>query len=247
MASPSRQLGNLGALQRMVAGYYSDKIARHGPTPLGVDWSCQPTQEMRFVQLLKVCDFVQPFSLNDIGCGYGALLHYLKKRHRRASIDYLGVDLSAAMITQAKRLFGKQPLTAFEAACHGTRVAHYSVASGIFNVKLDQTHDVWEQFIADTLQQMNSTSLRGFAVNFLAPTRRTPARPELYYAAPQQWRTYCEQALGARVELVCDYGMREYTLLVRAVQTGNRITGRSGTADSAHAASAQAGTPPRSG
>ena len=80
----------------------------------------------------------QPFSLNDIGCGYGALLSYLKKRHRRASIDYLGVDLSAAMITHAKRLFGDRPLTTFEAACHGTRVADYSVASGIFNVKLDQ-------------------------------------------------------------------------------------------------------------
>lgn len=248
MTASAAALGSdLSALQRMVAQYYTDKVTRHGPTPRGVDWSCQPTQDMRFVQLLKLCDFSQPFRLNDIGCGYGALLSYLKKRHRRANVDYLGVDLSAAMITHAQRLFGKRPLTSFEAACRATRVAHYSVASGIFNVKLDQTHDVWEQFIADTLQQMNSTSLRGFAVNFLTPPQHANPTPELYYAAPQQWRTYCEQALGARVELVCDYGMREYTLLVRAVQTGNRITGRSGTADSAHAASAQAGTPPRSG
>lgn len=216
MDSPIAVNSELSALHRMVAGYYSDKIARHGPTPLGVDWSCVPTQEMRFVQLLKVCDFVQPFSLNDIGCGYGALLHYLKKRHRRASIDYLGVDLSAAMITQAKRLFGKQPLTAFEAACHGTRLADYSVASGIFNVKLDQPLLAWEQFIAEALTQMNRTSLRGFAVNFLAPTSaHTRTVPELYYAAPNQWRTHCEQTFGARVEVLADYGMREYTLLVR--------------------------------
>jgi hypothetical protein len=28
---------------------------------------------MRFVQLLKLRDFMSPFSLNDLGCGYGAL------------------------------------------------------------------------------------------------------------------------------------------------------------------------------
>lgn len=218
MASPIAVNSDLGALQRMVAGYYSDKVARHGPTPRGVDWSCLPTQEMRFVQLLKVCDFSQPLTLNDIGCGYGALISYMKKRHRRASIDYLGVDLSAAMIAHARRLFGDRPLTAFEAACHGTRVADYSVASGIFNVKLDQPLHAWEQFVADALQQMNRTSLRGFAVNFLTPPpTHTRAIPELYYAAPNQWRTHCEQTLGARVEVLSDYGMREYTLLVRPI------------------------------
>ena len=237
---------DLSALQRMVEQYYTDKVTRHGPTPRGVDWSCQPTQDMRFVQLLKLCDFSQPLRLNDIGCGYGALLGYLKRRHRRANVDYLGVDLSAAMIAHAQRLFGERPLTSFEAASRATRVAHYSVASGIFNVKLDQPHEVWEQFIADTLQQMSNTSLRGFAVNFLAPPQHAGPVAELYYAEPQQWRAYCEQALGARVELVCGYGMREYTLLARAVKTGSQITGHSGRADSERGANGQAGTPPPS-
>ena len=66
MISPTAVSSDLGALHRMVAGYYTDKVTRHGPTPLGVDWSCLPTQEMRFVQLLKLCDFSQPLSLNDI-------------------------------------------------------------------------------------------------------------------------------------------------------------------------------------
>ncbi|MDP2369618.1 class I SAM-dependent methyltransferase [Rhodoferax sp.] len=215
MVSPIAVNSDLGALHRMVAGYYTDKVTRHGPTPAGVDWSCLPTQEMRFVQLLKLCDFSQPLSLNDIGCGYGALLSYLKKRHRHASIDYLGVDLSAAMITHAKRLFGDRPLTAFEAAPHGTRVADYSVASGIFNVKLDQPLATWEQLVADTLRRMSRSSVRGFAVNFLTPPpAQSRTIPELYYAPSQQWRTHCEQVLGARVEVLPDYGMREYTLLV---------------------------------
>lgn len=203
------------ALHRMVAGYYTERVALHGATPLGVDWSCLPTQEMRFVQLLKLCDFSRAFSINDIGCGYGALLQYLKKRHRRATVDYLGVDLSAAMIAHAERRFHDRALTVFQVASHATRAAHYSVASGIFNVKLDQPLRTWERFIADALQRMSESSLRGFAVNFLAPAPiEGRAIPELYYAAPNRWRRHCEQTLGARVEVLADYGMREYTLLV---------------------------------
>ncbi|MGN8544218.1 class I SAM-dependent methyltransferase [Bradyrhizobium sp. 13971] len=78
------------------------QIRRH---PARVDWSCQATQDLRFVQLLKLCDFSAPFSLNDIGCGYGALCAYLARRHPQAEIDYLGIDLSRAMISRARRRF----------------------------------------------------------------------------------------------------------------------------------------------
>ena len=53
-----------------VEAYYSARVAKHGATPLGVDWSCWASQNLRFVQLLKLCDFSGPFVLNDIGCGF---------------------------------------------------------------------------------------------------------------------------------------------------------------------------------
>jgi SAM-dependent methyltransferase len=199
-----------------VEQYYTHKIMTHGATPLGVDWSCVPTQEMRFVQLLKLCDFASPVTLNDIGCGYGALLAFLAKRYRRKTIDYLGVDLSVAMIKQARQLWSQRALTAFAIAGARPRVADYSLASGTFNVKLTQPVEVWEQFVATTLTDMHTTSLRGFAVNFLAPLPVDMAQiPELYRVSPSVWSAYCEQTFGAKVEVVEGYGMREYTLLVR--------------------------------
>ncbi|MGZ5195649.1 MAG: class I SAM-dependent methyltransferase, partial [Ramlibacter sp.] len=84
--------------------YYTAKIARHGATPLGVDWESVPTQELRFVQLLKICDFASLVSLNDIGCGYGALLSLLDQR-APGKVDYLGLDLSPLMIAEARRLW----------------------------------------------------------------------------------------------------------------------------------------------
>ena len=66
---------------------------------------------MRFVQLLKLCDFKLAFSLNDIGCGYGALIAYLDRRHPNCVSDYVGIDVSAMIIRLARRLRG---LTAAE-------------------------------------------------------------------------------------------------------------------------------------
>jgi SAM-dependent methyltransferase len=211
-------------LHRTIEGYYSNKVLKYGPTPLGVDWSCIPTQEMRFVQLLKLCDFSQPVSINDLGCGYGALIAHIEKRHRDKVINYVGVDLSSAMIAHAKGLWRSRPRTTFVQGSAAPHSATYSVASGVFNVKLTQPQAIWEQFIASTLKQMSDTSDLGFAVNLLMPPPSCqPAVPELYYADPDIWRTHCERDLGADVEVLTGYGMREYTLLVRfPVANGRR-------------------------
>lgn len=207
---------HLAGLYSDIDQYYTQKVRNHGATPLGVDWPCLPTQELRFVQLLRLCDFEAPFSLNDIGCGYGAMLAFLAKRHRRKKINYLGVDLSLAMITEARQLWHKRRDTEFLVANASPRVADYSVASGIFNVKLNQPEALWAQFIEKTLAAMHSTSRRGFAVNFLAPLAEgAAAKPELYRVPSALWGKYCEQEFGATVEVLGSYGMREYTLLVR--------------------------------
>jgi len=205
----------LDALYSGIERYYTAKVAAHGATPLGVDWDSTPTQELRFVQLLRVCDFAEPLSLNDIGCGWGALLGFLDRRgHTNA--DYLGVDLSARMIAEAKRLWAGRARSAFATGHTPGRTADYSVASGIFNVKFSQPLDLWERFVQTTLDALHASSRRGFAVNFLAPLDAGVAgAPELYRPAPQIWQGYCERGLGANVEVLADYGMREYTLLVR--------------------------------
>lgn len=198
-----------------VAHYYAGKIAKHGPTPFGVDWSCTPTLELRFVQLLKVCSFDSGFSINDLGCGYGALHGFMRRRWPRAAVDYLGIDMVPAMVDAARRLQrGTGAKFAIGSTC--TRQADYSVASGIFNVKLDQSTEVWTRLVQAVLADMCASSRRGFAVNFLAPAEPgADAVPELFRASPDAWRDYCEKNLGVRVELLREYGMREFTLLAR--------------------------------
>ncbi len=204
------------AIRAGIAAYYTAKVTTFGATPLGVDWTCVPTQELRFVQLLKLCDFTMPFSLNDLGCGYGALITYLDRRHRDCSIDYVGVDLSAAMVRRARRLWRGRSGVRFARGHAIPRIADYSIASGIFNVQLQQPRGAWEAFIAETLQQLHRTSARGFAVNFVAsPRRGKPIRTVLYGTQPERWAGYCAARFGAATEVIDGYGLREFTLLVR--------------------------------
>jgi SAM-dependent methyltransferase len=212
---PSPSDAPLDAVYAGIERYYTAKIARHGPTPLGVDWASAPTQELRFVQLLKVCDLAQPVSLNDIGCGYGALLGFLDQRFP-GKVDYLGVDLSPLMIAESRRLWAHRARSAFVAGHAPGRKADYSVASGIFNVKLSQPLDLWMQFVQAALDDMHANSRRGFAVNFLAPLEDgISGTPELYRPTPAVWKDYCERKAGCKVEVRENYGMREYTLIAR--------------------------------
>ena len=196
--------------------YYTAKVRRHGATPLGVDWTCLPTQELRFVQLLRLCDVGAPFSLNDLGCGYGALLAFMAKRHDLAAVDYLGIDLSAAMIRRARALWRGQAGAGFVRAAASPRAADYSVASGIFNVRQNAPLPLWERYVAATLTQMHATSRLGFAVNFMAPPAPgRAAREGVYQPDREAWARWCERELGCAVELREGYGLREVCLLVR--------------------------------
>lgn len=215
LAAPAPVSG-LRRLHADLARYYTQKILTHGASAPGVDWTCQPTQQLRFVQLLKLCDFKQPFSLNDVGCGYGALLAFMGKRYRGLKLDYLGTDLSQAMIDQAQTSTTPSASARFMVTGEIPRVADYSVASGIFNVRLKQSTARWELFIMQTLAGMHAASRIGFAVNFLAPAGPDMLPiPELYRTAPEPWITHCQREFGAAVELIQGYGMREFTLLVR--------------------------------
>jgi len=207
---------DLEQLYKGVAQYYTGTLRRFGPTPLGVDWSCAPTQALRFRKLLIVCDFHEPFSLNDIGCGYGALLEYLADYHPDHVIDYLGVDLSQAMVSRARKLWPGQSHK-FEQGPAASRTADYSIASGIFNVMLDQPVDMWERFVATTLSQLHESSRRGFAVNFVtAPRSGQDIRRGLYGTTPERWIDFCRSEFSRDVTLIYGYGMSEFTLLIRS-------------------------------
>jgi SAM-dependent methyltransferase len=203
-----------------VESYYSEKIIAFGPVPAGADWDSIITQEVRFQQLLKICNFSAPFALNDVGCGYGALFSYLTRYHSETDVDYLGFDVSPAMISQADSLQRDLSRAGFRVANISPRVADYSVASGLFNVKLDHSRDKWERYIGKTLVDMHASSRRGFAINFMTPDAVNENPEGLYCTTSDPWIRFCEDRLGSTAQVIAGYGLREFTLLVRTRKIG---------------------------
>ncbi|WP_291848836.1 class I SAM-dependent methyltransferase [Bradyrhizobium sp.] len=202
-------------MRARVRDYYSGTIERHGPNPLGVDWPNAASQYLRFAQLMKVCDFSAPLSLNDFGCGYGALLEYLNMRHAEAEVGYRGIDISASMITVARERWGSHGRAVFAVGSRCGRRADYSIASGVCNVRLGHPVGEWENYVESILADMRASSRIGFAVNFLLPHDDKPTEDGLYRSNPQRWAGFCREQLGCSVRLLGDYGLREFTLLIR--------------------------------
>jgi SAM-dependent methyltransferase len=198
-----------------VEQYYSGTVARHGPTALGVDWPNTPSQYLRFIQLLRICDFSVPLSLNDFGCGYGALLAFLAERHPEAEVHYHGIDISHAMVEAGRSLWGDCPGVDFSVGSQCRLMSDYSLASGVFNVRLGWPVDEWEAYVASILRELHSHSRKGFAVNFMLPLDGRPMEEGLYRTMPDPWLDLCEGELGCTAELVGNYGLREFTLLAR--------------------------------
>jgi SAM-dependent methyltransferase len=197
-----------------VESYYSKKIAVHGATARGVDWNSPDSQRLRFVQLLKLTDHSQPFTINDYGCGYGALADYLKGEGY--AFQYWGYDISPPMIAKAAELHAGMRELTFVSKNHDLNEADYTVASGIFNVKLRAASTEWESYVLRTLETVSRLSKRGFAFNVLTkysdPELR---RPDLYYADPLFFFDYCKTKFSRFVSLIHDYPLYEFTILVR--------------------------------
>src|SRR6185295_2880621 len=82
VSSPSRSMRESEIVDAVVE-YYETKLASFGTTARGVDWKDEASQTKRFEQLVRALGLderADRFSIVDFGCGYGALLSFLRRR-----------------------------------------------------------------------------------------------------------------------------------------------------------------------
>ncbi len=199
---------------RQVADYYAGKLAQHGPSARGVDWNSEESHEKRHLQFLRLLGDERDASILDLGCGYGDFLSFL--RARGFSGSYTGYDVSTDMIVAARRRHGEGADRRWCVGAIPSEASDYAIASGILNVKGDTPIDVWAGYVRDTIDVLACAGRRGFAFNILTLSS-DPAlrRPNLYYADPVQMLSYCLTRFGRSIALLQDYGLWEFTVLVR--------------------------------
>jgi SAM-dependent methyltransferase len=196
-----------------VKSYFDKRIQEHGASPRGSDWNSETSQNIRFDQLLKVIE-TPSFSLLDYGCGYGALADYLELKGFEA--DYYGYDILESAIETARKAHLDKARRLFFTDKSQLPVCDYTVASGIFNFRGEQSFEEWTDYVLGVLTEFDQLSQHGFASNFL--TKYSDAekmRPDLYYADPLFLFDFCKQNFSKNVALLHDYRLYDFTLIIR--------------------------------
>src|SRR3984957_4552432 len=170
----------LSPMLQNVEKYYTDKLTTFGRTPQGADWKSAESQTMRFDQLMRLIKPQGPFTINDYGCGYGALVDYLKNRDYQ--FKYRGLDVSEKMIAEARKSHDRDSRCEFYSEKTMLLAADYTVASGIFNVKLDIPEFDWREYMLATLNEFRRITKKAFAFNALTSYSDPEfMRADLYY------------------------------------------------------------------
>jgi SAM-dependent methyltransferase len=194
--------------------YYAEKLTAHGNTPRGVDWNSDESQQLRFSQLLRVVENDGlAHTILDYGCGYGALAERLIAAG--GAFRYVGFDVCTPMVEAARAAYA-DPRCAFTDRESELRQADYTVASGIFNVRLEASEEHWHEHVQRTLSRLAACSRRGFSFNMLtryADSERL--RDYLYYADPGRYFGLCKEQWSRNVALLHDYDLYEFTIVVK--------------------------------
>lgn len=196
-----------------VKAYFDKRIQEHGASARGADWNGETSQNARFDQILKVIE-VPAFSLLDFGCGYGGLADYLAEKG--FDCDYYGFDILESAVETARQYHAGKVHRTFFSDKTQLPACDYTVASGTFNFRGDQSFEAWTELVVAELTFFNQISRKGFSSNFL--TKYSDAdrmRPDLYYADPLFLFDYCKRNFSKNVALLHDYRLYDFTLIVR--------------------------------
>jgi len=196
--------------------YYSSKIIENGATSVGVDWNSQESHYMRFNQLTKNIEKDVSKTILDFGCGYGALIDFLKL-NSFTNYSYFGFDISEEMITSASKNYHDTNLC-FTTDINKIRdkTYDYCIANGIFNVKLEFDEQNWKNYIINTLNQINELTTNSFSFNILTKySDKAFMKDYLYYADPLFFFDYCKTNFSKYVTLVHDYPLYEFSIIVK--------------------------------
>lgn len=208
--STTAKVGILGA----VASYYSDKLLEHGATPRGVDWKDAASQHLRHQQFLRLLAEDPEGTVIDVGCGYGDFLPFIRAAGHRG--PYIGCDVSEAMIEAARELHGEGADRSFIVGVAPAGIADYAIGSGIMNVMRGSSPEIWADYVRGTIDDLSAAGRRGFGFNMLSLNSDAERRREdLHYADPPTVLAQMIAQYGRHVAVLQDYGLWEFTVLVR--------------------------------
>lgn len=189
---------------------YSERLSRHGHSPLSVGWGPKDRQRARFAVLASNWD-LHGKRILDIGAGFGDLYGFLK--HFGIS-RYLGVDIVPGLVETGQATWGGddrfQLVQADFLKHHIDTQFDVAFVSGTFNFKLANGRNY--EFIEAVLTKAFRLCDVGVCANFI--TDRADFQEDLiFYANESKVLSTCFK-LTRRVSLRADYFPFEFSVFL---------------------------------
>jgi SAM-dependent methyltransferase len=186
--------------------HYSKLVEKYGYSAPGVQWSDRETQERRLEILTQIGD-LRAAKVLDFGCGVGHLLSFMRERFAFVG-EYVGYDLSAAMIAAARNKF---PNTRFEQrdilAKSISEHFDYILISGVFNNRVNDGWGLMTKLLATLFPHARK------ALGFNALSSYVDyCDAELFYVDPERVFHFCKEELSPCVCLRHDYLIRPHVI-----------------------------------
>lgn len=200
-----------------VARKYGRRLNQCGATAKGVFWRDEKWQAVRFD---RMCEIFEPSDLsdggvtiNDFGCGYGALFDHIAHWPLMNGGQYYGYDIAQEMIAACRDRIN-DPRATFIRKMVATNSADYSIASGTYNLHGNADEDAWHEYIETSLVQLWDKTEKALAFNMLRDDE-AERYDGLYYINPDRMRKFCQTKLSANVEVFDESPMPDVTFFVR--------------------------------
>jgi SAM-dependent methyltransferase len=191
-------------------------MKRYGPTHRAVAWRDAKRQIRRFqifTGLLHYDTSRNDISINDLGCGYGAMFKSLKDLPQFSDGTYFGYDISDEMLSAARKEV-QDPRCIFIKSHVATEKADYSFVSGTYNMRMNSSNEEWLTYVKMNLEQLWTKTRIGLGFNML--NIESPLRDKtLFYADPFDFINFCKNHLSEKVSLSKILNPNEFVIFIR--------------------------------
>jgi len=212
---PEDTPGDMPPLLNSVARTFSLGVKAFGAHHKALAWHDAERMQRRFdifAGLIMDIPEDRPISVNDHGCGYGAMFDSFRTLRALRHGRYYGYDISPEMIAEARKRI-RDPRAEFFVSHVAENEADYSFVSGTWNMKMWATDAEWRDFVYENLRDLWSQTRVALGFNMLSIDN--PYREEtLYYADPAHMLDFCRRELTVNVRTVDRLEPREFIVFL---------------------------------
>ena len=202
---------------RELATAIEDSVGRHGPTPAAV-WldrrDALGNGLRRCEAIFRMAEASDAFDVIDLGCGPGLAIPFLQERFGPRMTGYLGVDISAPLVDEARRAFPEHRFEVRDILAEPLAArASFVAINGVLTARYTLSHAGMEAFAKDFLRAAWDGAGDAMAFNVMSPYVDW-TREDLFHWPVQDALAFCIGSLSRHVNVIADYGLYEYTVQV---------------------------------